>query len=262
MPIPHPDPSPPASARRPALFGLLVQLVALGAALALHRGLRLCGVALPLPWLAVVQGLLAAALSAGFRQSRWWWLIQALFLPLLLAVNSLDLWAGWWLIALLLVALLHWNSFGERVPLYLTGRRTERALFGVLDALPNTLRFVDLGCGLAGTLRRLARRYPDGQFVGVETAPLVFLLAWLRCLGVRNCRVAYRSLWDEPLGDYDAVYCFLSPAPMPRLWEKVQKELRPGALLISNTFEIPGVPARQTIELDDWRRSRLLIWRR
>jgi len=87
-------------------------------------------------------------------------------------------------------------------------------------------------------------------------------LAWLRCLGRANCRVYYRSLWDEPLGDYDVAYCFLSPAPMPRLWQKVQAEMRPGSRLISNTFAIPGVPAQRVIELHDWRRSCLLLWQR
>ena len=35
---------------------------------------------------------------------------------------------------------------------------------------------------------------------------------------------------------------------MPRLWQKVQAEMRPGSRLISNTFAIPGVPAQRVIE--------------
>ena len=49
---------------------------------------------------------------------------------------------------------------------------------------------------------------------------------------------------------------------MPRLWQKVQAEMRPGSRLISNTFAIPGVPAQRVIELHDWRRSCLLLWQR
>jgi predicted O-methyltransferase YrrM len=89
-----------------------------------------------------------------------------------------------------------------------------------------------------------------------------FLLSWLRCLPRRNCRIRYQSLWNVDLAEYDVVYCFLSPAPMPELWKKAQAELRPGALLISNTFEIPGVPPSQVIELNDWRQSKILIWQR
>jgi len=111
------------------------------------------------------------------------------------------------------------------------------------------------------SLLRLARRYPSAHFVGVETAPLTFGLCWLRCLFQRNCRVRFRSFWREPLAGYDVVYCFLSPAPMPALWDKARVEMNPGALLISNSFEVPDVEPQEILAIDDWRHSRLLIWR-
>ncbi|MCY1563003.1 hypothetical protein D9M68_1004770 [compost metagenome] len=48
---------------------------------------------------------------------------------------------------------------------------------------------------------------------------------------------------------------------MAALWEKARAQLPAGAWLISNTFEVPDVPADQLIELHDWRQSRLLLWR-
>jgi hypothetical protein len=94
----------------------------------------------------------------------------------------------------------------------------------------------------------------------VETAPLVFLVSWFRCLLRNNCRIRYRSLWTVDLSPYDVVYCFLSPVPMPELWKKATAEMKGKALLVSNTFEIPGVSPGRIIELKDWRESRLLIW--
>ena len=120
----------------------------------------------------------------------------------------------------------------------------------------------DLGCGLGDTLVDLSRRFPQATFVGVETAPLSFALAWLRCLPRRNCQVRYRDLWRVELGEFDVVYCFLSPAPMPRLGDKASTEQRAGSWLISNTFEIPGQPADRVLEVGDLRGSRLLLWRR
>mgnify|MGYP006204041339 CR=1 FL=1 len=114
--------------------------------------------------------------------------------------------------------------------------------------------------GLAGTLSRLARDFPAAQFIGVETAPLTFALSWLRCLPRRNCHIRLLSLWRVDLAEYDVVYCFLSPAPMAALWDKAHAEMRPGALLISNSFAVPGVEPVEVQQLNDWRRSRLLIW--
>jgi hypothetical protein len=48
---------------------------------------------------------------------------------------------------------------------------------------------------------------------------------------------------------------------MPELWAKACAQMPAGSLLISNTFEVPGQQADQQIELHDWRKSRLLLWR-
>ena len=58
----------------------------------------------------------------------------------------------------------------------------------------------------------------------------------------------------------DVVYAFLSPAPMPRLWEKVQREMRPGTLFISNRFIVPGVKPHQRIATGE-PGVNLYVWR-
>ena len=252
----------PLRSRYPALLALLAQLLALLSIALLLWALAQLGAWRPsLMQAALAQGLLAAMLGQWLGLRRWWLVLNLFFLPALLALQARQ-WPGWWfLVAFLLLLLLNWNSFRERVPLYLSGARTRQLLSQRLSRLPEGFAFVDLGCGLAGTLVQLARDYPAARLVGVETAPLVFALAWLRCLPYRNCRVHYRSLWREDLAAYDAAYCFLSPAPMAELWAKARREMRPGSLLISNSFEVPGVPAQEVVELNDWRDSRLLLWR-
>jgi hypothetical protein len=248
--------------RFPLLLALLLQLLVAALLMALVMlAVNLLQWRPPLLGAALLQGLLAALLGRWLGLSVWWLPINLAFVPALIALNSGNLPAWVPLAGFLILLLLNWNSLGERVPLYLTGRRSERALSDLLRELPADFAFIDLGSGLGGTLCRLAREYPRARFVGVENAPLSFLLSWLRCLPRRNCRIRYASLWSAELGDFDLVYCFLSPAPMPRLWEKACRQMRVGARLVSNSFEIPGVPAEQVVELDDWRASRLLVWR-
>ena len=152
------------------------------------------------------------------------------------------------------------RSFASGVPLYLTGEGTRKKLEEILNARGPTFQFIDLGSGLAGTLCQLSQRYPQARFEGVETAPLVFLASWFRCLFRKNCRVRYRSLWKVDLSKYDIVYCFLSPVPMPELWKKARAEMKVKSLLVSNTFDIPGITPKQVIELKDWRDSKILVW--
>ncbi|QLC73565.1 class I SAM-dependent methyltransferase [Pseudomonas sp. LPB0260] len=246
----------------PALRALLAQLLA---TLLVGGGIYLAAQLSDwrAPWLlaGLLQGLLAASLGSWLGLARWWWWLNLLFVPAVLLSSGASLPSWVFFLAFLLVLLLNWNSLVERVPLYLSGARCQEQLVALLATRPADFRFVDLGCGPAGTLLHLARRFPAAQFVGVETAPLTFAIAWLRCLPQRNCRVRYASLWRTDLSRFEVVYCFLSPAPMAALWDKARAQMKADAWLISNSFEVPGVAADRSIELHDWRESRLLLWR-
>lgn len=248
-------------ARAPWLGALLAQVAAL-----LLIGLLLMLLAQLSPWrpslllAAGVQGVLAAGLSRWFGLGVWWQVLGLLFVPAVLLANQAQLPAWVFAVGFVLVLLLNWNSATERVPLYLTGKQTREQLATLLERRSDELRFVDLGCGPAGTLLALAKTFPRGQFVGVETAPLSFAIAWLRCMLQPNCTIRYQSLWCTDLAEFNVVYCFLSPVPMPALWLKAKAQMPPSAWLISNTFAVPGVEADECIEMADWRQSNLLLW--
>jgi hypothetical protein len=247
--------------RYPALRALLAQLLAAGLVVGLLLALAKLTAWRPSLWaVAVMQGFAAAGLGFRFGLSRWWLPINLFFVPALLAMYALSLPA--WAYAGLFFAILlfNWNSFGERVPLYLSGEPTERVLGQLLEDIGRPVTFVDLGCGLGGTIVRLSRRFPESRFEGVETAPLSFVYAWLRSFLRSNCRVRYRNLWREDLSRFDVVYCFLSPAPMGRLWRKASSEMRLGSRLVSNSFAVPDVPPSSVVSVKDWRDTRLLIW--
>ncbi|WP_338050404.1 class I SAM-dependent methyltransferase [Pseudomonas lalucatii] len=248
--------------RRPALVALVAQLGAtLVVGVAIHLAAQWGGWRLSWLGAGLVQGLLAASLGQWLGLARWWWWLNLLFVPALLAASGAALPSWVFLAGFVLLLSLNWNSAGERVPLYLSGARCRAGLVELLARREADFRFVDLGCGPAGTLLYLARRFPAAQFVGVETAPLTFAIAWLRCLAQGNCRVRYQSLWRTDLSAFEVVYCFLSPAPMAALWGKARMQMAAGSWLVSNSFEVPGVPAERIVELHDWRRSRLLLWR-
>jgi SAM-dependent methyltransferase len=247
--------------RYPALLALLVQVFALlSVAVVVYLLAQLSAWRPSALAAGLTQGLLAASLGQWLGLSRWWWWLNLAFVPAVLLLNGAALPSWVFLLGFALLLLVNWNSFGERVPLYLTGANSRRQLAALLARQPAGFRFVDLGCGPAGALSRLAHQFPQGRFVGVETAPLPFAIAWLRCWRQANCEIRYENLWRCDLSGFDLAYCFLSPAPMAALWEKARAQLPAGALLVSNTFEIPGVPADEQIELHDWRRSRLLVW--
>lgn len=242
----------------PSLVALLLQLASFAIVVSL---LRLSSLH-PHPLAsALLCGALAALFSHLAGLARWWLLIQLLFLPALVLMMGLAIPPGLYLAAFLILLVVYWSTYRSQVPLYLSSDKVWQALESLLKDQPPGFRFIDLGCGLGGLLGHLARACPGGSFTGVESAPLPFLWSRLRTLGMRNCKVCWGSLWDCDLSQFDVVYAYLSPVPMPALWDKVRKEMRPGSLFISSTFEVPGETPHQTIQVDDLHHSTLHIWR-
>ncbi|MBS1213832.1 MAG: methylase, partial [Proteobacteria bacterium] len=209
----------------------LKALIAQAGALLLCLGIVSLGAGFGSVWsILALQGALAAGLSLVFALPWWWLPIQASFLPLLAFVHSAHLPPAVPMGILLALWLMFRSTVRERVPLYLSGQETWHALASLMGGRDSP-RFIDLGCGLGGTLGYLARVRQDGEFHGIESAPLPWLVSRVRLLGFSNALVRLGNLWNEDLSRYDVVYAFLSPAPMPALWKKACEEMRPGSIL-------------------------------
>jgi hypothetical protein len=75
---------------------------------------------------------------------------------------------------------------------------------------------------------------------GYELNPLLWLVAWLRCLRHNNAHVHLKDYWKISLPEgTKGVYVFLLDSFMERLDKKLEKEAR-GIRLVSYTFKIPG----------------------
>ena len=217
--------------------------------------------ALPWPhtaWAIGAAGLLIAIVT---RQAWWWRVIHALFAPLAATVAALGVDPGWFLLAFILLLLVYRGALTGQIPLYLSNRATAAAL-AELIAEHQGQRFVDLGAGVGSVVNALARQYPDLHVSGVENAPATWLVGYLRTLARRNCDWRWGDLWRTDLARYDVVYAFLSPAPMAALWAKVEREMKPGSVFVSNSFPFPGRDPDAIIEVDDVRQTLLYCYQR
>lgn len=158
------------------------------------------------------------------------------------------------------------------VPVLLTGsspvptsRAVRNALLALLpERLPgaDTAKVYELGCGWGGFLCELGRKYPDRDVIGYEVSPLPWLVARLRVafFGPGNVRVLYASYNWKNLSDAALVMCYLLPNPMSRLKVKLEQELAPGALVLSNTFAIRGWHPLDDKMADDFYNSHVYLY--
>lgn len=209
--------------------------------------------------IATLQGILAAAISRLQHTPPWWLAIHAIFFPGIVLASTLQLSPGWSLAAFILLALVYWNTFSTQVPLYLSNHTTASALSNLIQQ-QKARTLLDLGSGTGILLKRLALQLPDCQYTGIESAPLPWLLGVVRTYKLHNCKISRGNFWRHSLTDYDVVYAFLSPVPMPQLWQKARNEMRENALLVSNTFPVPDVPPDLVIDVDDPRKTRLYLY--
>lgn len=239
----------------PVLVALTAQALAWG----LCRFLAADFIAGGIPF-ALASGLLAAAIAVAFRMAPWWIPVHAAFPAAVLATSRLAIDPVWYLGAFVFLLAVYGSTFRTQVPLYLSNRRAIDAIAAWLPA-DRPFRFLDLGCGTGSVIAPLSRRFDRGEFVGVELAWIPFLVATLRArLGGNRHRAMRTDLFAMDLSQFDVVYAFLSPVPMPELWRKARAEMRPGTLFVSNTFTVPGVPADETVHVGPGRRS-LHVWR-
>jgi SAM-dependent methyltransferase len=234
----------------------------------LTRAAAIYCVSVPLAWMVAPRELAWEFLAAMFalilvpiaRLGPWWLVINAIFLPALIAALKLELSPLWALAALAVLVLLYGRIWRSGVPIFFSSRTAQAALAQLLPP-DRSISFLDVGCGDGRVLARLASGRPDSRFEGIEHALGLWFAARLRCRRLRtHCRVIRGNLWSRTLTQYDVVYAFLSPSVMERLWEKAQREMRPGTLLVS-AFGVPNVSAHEHIEVPDAFRTRLHVWR-
>lgn len=170
------------------------------------------------------------------------------------------------LIAVLLALLLTTQALATfvrvGVPYVGTNRWVVRWLQDQVALAPGQT-FFELGCGDGRVLIALARRYPKAHFVGFELAWWPWLLAKASTRRWPNIRIERQDFLTAPLQDADVVYCYLITEAMARLGPLFEQRLKPGAIVYSYAFRLPGwTLAREVVNPKHPKMPRLWVYRK
>lgn len=100
---------------------------------------------------------------------------------------------------------------------------------------------IDVGSGDGRVLFESAKY--GANAVGIELNPYLVLFTRIKAaLGQykRNIKVYCKNLWRTDLSQADVVFVYLIPWKMDDLALKLKREIKPGSLVISNSFIFPG----------------------
>lgn len=158
----------------------------------------------------------------------------------------------------MLVALLY-----TRVPFVRTSKKTiDRILREIAIKKDDTV--YDLGCGNARVLLEVEKK-TGAKAIGFELSPWAYILAKLNLLYHKtSVQVRYGDFYRENIADADIVFCFLINSVMPKVKQYLEKQLKPGTIVVSLAFPIKAwkpikeFPSRQK----DLKSSNIYIYKR
>lgn len=120
---------------------------------------------------------------------------------------------------------------------------------------------IELGSGWGGLSFSIARNFPKAQVLGYELSPFPFWFSkWREIFGTR-VHFTRGDIFDQDLSGADAVVYYLSPVVAERLAAKFKAELKPGTVIVSNAFALPGFDQADILETNIGVKIRVYVYR-
>lgn len=125
------------------------------------------------------------------------------------------------------------------------GKERLRTMMELLNLKRGKL-FVDVGSGDGRIVIEAANRGLTSY--GIEINPLLVAISlWkIKKLKLKNATIVLKDLWKQDFSKYDYVSIWGTSHMMKLLEKKLQKELKPGAKVVSNHFKFPNWQPKKT----------------
>lgn len=141
---------------------------------------------------------------------------------------------------------------------------SEKVKNNVLASIPPETQgiIVDLGSGWGNIAVQIAKLFPHCQIIGYETSPIPYYFSrfWAWYSHIPNVHFVRKDIFKVSLNQVSLIYCYLYPGAMKKLSKKLSEELKPGTIVISNTFSIPGWDPLRVLQVKDIYNTRVYVY--
>jgi len=157
------------------------------------------------------------------------------------------------MLAFCLIFIVYFSSaFVVWPPSIPTDRKSRRTILNrIRQNYPDdaAINIADLGSGYGHLVRDIARNYKNAKVTGVELLYVPFFFGKLLCKRFKNIRIIKSDLFNYDLSNEDVVVFFFRTDHALDL--KLQKELKPGTLVISNNFPLKDREPLEVIQMKE-----------
>jgi hypothetical protein len=162
---------------------------------------------------------------------------------------------------LVVVALIFFYTLYTGISPMPTSARVRRAMFEMLpEGLEGTI--FELGSGWGTLALPLAKRYPNCPVHGYEVSPLPWLCSWFRGKGAGRSNLIFhrQNYLQADLSAAALVVVYIHADGMAKLNPKLEAELKPGTLVLSNFFQVRGWTPIQETTVNDLHQSKVYLY--
>lgn len=129
--------------------------------------------------------------------------------------------------------------FRTRVPYVVTPKKYFPIIFQNIKITPETVVF-DLGCG-KGDFLFACEKFKPKKLVGYELSPLHALYAKVKARLKRSrVEIFCKDFYTADISQADIIYLFLVPKIVNSVWQKIKKQAKMGALVLTLADAIEG----------------------
>jgi len=106
----------------------------------------------------------------------------------------------------------------------------------------------ELGCGRAGFLRALRKKYPQAKLTGIEYSFLPYLLGQIQnSFTGSKLKIIKKNFLKVDLSQADVIYCYLNEKTMKSLEGKFKNECKGDTIIISYLFSLPNTKSEKEL---------------
>lgn len=148
------------------------------------------------------------------------------------------------------------------IPPMPSSKKAHQAILALVDET-GTGSIYDLGSGWGSLVIRLARKYPDRQVVAYEISffPWLITIMFKRVFNLNNLTLHREDFLKADLSSASVVICYLFPAAMAEIKNKLINGNSKLGFIISNNFALPSYQASKVIQLTDFYKSPVYLYR-
>lgn len=140
------------------------------------------------------------------------------------------------ILAVLFILIVPFPTVGFFVgaPYYPSTNQKVKKMIALADLKKGQI-VADLGAGDGRIIYEASKKGVEAH--GIEINPVLTLYSRLKFRKIKNIKIINKNMWKVDLSGYDRIFLFCLTKEMKKLEEKLQKEMKPGSLVISNIFK-------------------------